>query len=211
MDDDLEDEIVHEIFWAHVKILSRVRVDLSGMVDTAAFYARIYMFRPGIVAVAFALIAGILLCHSTDVWFNLLMRRLELLKKSGGVNRDKIKLLVNSPSRNDRRSWELQDKSAGVFALQGRRPRMEDRFCILNDEVHDIHLYGVFDGHGGEVWSWLISTPGWKVLNRFAFCGDRICHFLLNSFFICHSFVLLTYVLAAHAENSLSVFFSPDL
>lgn len=151
MDDDLEDEIVHEIFWAHVKILSRVRVDLSGMVDTAAFYARIYMFRPGIVAVAFALIAGILLCHSTDVWFSLLMRRLELLKKSGGVNRDKIKLLVNSPSRNDRRSWELQDKSAGVFALQGRRPRMEDRFCILNDEVHDIHLYGVFDGHGGEL------------------------------------------------------------
>lgn len=150
MDDDLEDELVNEIFWAHVKILSKVRLDLSMMADAAVFYLRLYMFRPGTVAVAVALIAGILLCHSTDIWFHLLARRLEVLSGYYG-NRDKIRLLVNPTSRSDRASWELQGRHAGVYAVQGRRPRMEDRFSILSDADHDIHLYGIFDGHGGEL------------------------------------------------------------
>lgn len=152
MDDELEGEVVQEIFWAHVSLVSRAaRTELLPMADAAAFYVRLYVLRPGTLAVFVALLAAVLLCQSPgDAWLRLLMRRLELLGRPDAVK----KLLMRSQpvgSASERRSWELQAKHAGVFALQGRRPRMEDRFCILSNEQHDLHLYGVFDGHGGEV------------------------------------------------------------
>ncbi|KAH7961257.1 hypothetical protein HPB52_006101 [Rhipicephalus sanguineus] len=152
MDDELEGEVVQEIFWAHVSLVSRAaRTELLPMADAAAFYVRLYVLRPGTLAVFVALLAAVFLCQSPgDAWLRLLMRRLELLGRPDAVK----KLLMRSQpvgSASERRSWELQAKHAGVFALQGRRPRMEDRFCILSNEEHDLHLYGVFDGHGGEV------------------------------------------------------------
>ncbi|KAG8180839.1 hypothetical protein JTE90_005925 [Oedothorax gibbosus] len=51
----------------------------------------------------------------------------------------------------ERDCWELeQGPSCGLCALKGRRPRMEDRFSIIEDPASGIALYGVFDGHGGE-------------------------------------------------------------
>lgn len=49
-------------------------------------------------------------------------------------------------------AWELQKDLAAAYALQGRRPHMEDRFNIVSDiEQTGISLFGIFDGHGGEV------------------------------------------------------------
>lgn len=152
MDDELEGEVVQEIFWAHVSLVSRAaRTELLPMADAAAFYVRLYVLRPGTLAVFVALLAAVLLCQSTsDAWIRMLLRRFELLGRPDAV---KQLLMRSQPvgSATERRSWQLQTKHAGVFALQGRRPRMEDRFCILSNEQHDLHLYGVFDGHGGEV------------------------------------------------------------
>lgn len=151
MDDELEDELVQEIFWAHVSLVSRAaRAELLPMADWAAFYVRLYVLRPGTLAVFAALLAVVLLCQSsTEAWLRLLLRRrCELLGAGDAVKR---LLLAPPPGSPAARSWEVQAKGAGVFALQGRRPRMEDRFSILSDEPHDLHLYGVFDGHGGEV------------------------------------------------------------
>lgn len=54
--------------------------------------------------------------------------------------------------RADKTSWSLQDGSTAVYSIQGRRPHMEDRFNVINNiDNSDISLYGVFDGHGGEV------------------------------------------------------------
>ncbi|XP_064456466.1 protein phosphatase 1L-like [Ornithodoros turicata] len=149
MDDELEDELAYDIFWAHVKIVSNLAGHLGTMSESFSFYVWLYMFRPGTVAAVLALVAAILLCQSTDIWFHLFMKRLRyaLSHYSSGEN---IKLLVNPSSPHDRRALEYQGKYASVYALQGRRPRMEDRFNILEDEEQDVHLYGVFDGHGGE-------------------------------------------------------------
>ncbi len=55
-------------------------------------------------------------------------------------------------SERSKASWELRKGNVGVFAIQGRRPHMEDRFNIVNDLEHtDTSIYGIFDGHGGEV------------------------------------------------------------
>ena len=51
-------------------------------------------------------------------------------------------------------SWELRKDAVGVYAIQGRRPHMEDRFNVVNDLEHtNTSIYGIFDGHGGEVQS----------------------------------------------------------
>ena len=55
-------------------------------------------------------------------------------------------------------SWELKKGNVGVFAIQGRRPHMEDRFNVVNDLEHtETSIYGIFDGHGGEVAYFIIS------------------------------------------------------
>lgn len=49
-------------------------------------------------------------------------------------------------------TWELVKENVGVYALQGRRAGMEDRFTFVNQlEPSGTSIYGVFDGHGGEV------------------------------------------------------------
>ncbi|XP_064639435.1 protein phosphatase 1L-like [Lineus longissimus] len=48
-------------------------------------------------------------------------------------------------------SWELKKGNVGVYAIQGRRQHMEDRFNVVNDLEHTgTSIYGIFDGHGGE-------------------------------------------------------------
>ncbi|XP_048746852.1 protein phosphatase 1L-like [Ostrea edulis] len=48
-------------------------------------------------------------------------------------------------------TWELQKDGAAGYAIQGRRPHMEDRLNIVSDlEQTGTSIYGVFDGHGGE-------------------------------------------------------------
>lgn len=60
---------------------------------------------------------------------------------------------ISPPEQLGRVAWELQKELAAAYALQGRRPHMEDRFNIVSDlEQTGIYLFGIFDGHGGEVY-----------------------------------------------------------
>ena len=47
-------------------------------------------------------------------------------------------------------SWEEISGSAAVYAIKGRRPHMEDRYDIVKQNGN-FSLYGIFDGHGGDV------------------------------------------------------------
>lgn len=51
-------------------------------------------------------------------------------------------------------TWDLKSNSgyAACFALQGRRPKMEDRFTLVEKlGGTPLNLYAIYDGHGGEV------------------------------------------------------------
>lgn len=51
----------------------------------------------------------------------------------------------------DGKSWSVRKGCVAVFALQGRRKKMEDRFSILIENEHTgTTICGIFDGHGGE-------------------------------------------------------------
>ncbi|XP_062574091.1 protein phosphatase 1L-like [Saccostrea cucullata] len=55
------------------------------------------------------------------------------------------------PVQSTGTSWELQKEGAAAYAIQGRRPHMEDRFNIVIDlEETGTSIFGIFDGHGGE-------------------------------------------------------------
>lgn len=61
-----------------------------------------------------------------------------------------LHLQLNSPGS----TWDLRSGSgqAACFALQGRRPKMEDRFTLVEKlGGTPLNLYAVYDGHGGEV------------------------------------------------------------
>lgn len=48
--------------------------------------------------------------------------------------------------------YEIKGSRVGVFAVRGRRGKMEDMFDYVNQtDGLGIELYGVFDGHGSEV------------------------------------------------------------
>lgn len=51
------------------------------------------------------------------------------------------------------KTWEFKSHNVAVYSIQGRRDHMEDRFEVLTDTVNKTHpsIFGVFDGHGGEV------------------------------------------------------------
>lgn len=48
-------------------------------------------------------------------------------------------------------AWELRKEFVGVYSIQGRRLYMEDRFSVIEHEQIGASIYGVFDGHGGQV------------------------------------------------------------
>ncbi|XP_038049856.1 protein phosphatase 1L-like [Patiria miniata] len=59
-----------------------------------------------------------------------------------------------SSDRNGKNSgpkqWELRKDNVAVYSIQGRRPRMEDRYDFVHDKNHSgVAMYGIFDGHGG--------------------------------------------------------------
>lgn len=67
---------------------------------------------------------------------------------TGSVDYDQAN---NVTAAKDRASWELKKDNSAVFAIQGRRQHMEDRFNIVTDHEHTgASIYGIFDGHGGE-------------------------------------------------------------
>jgi hypothetical protein len=61
------------------------------------------------------------------------------------------------PSDPNRFSWDFKSSNVAAYSIQGRRPHMEDRFRIHNNGS-EVSLYGIFDGHGGDVSSFFNLT-----------------------------------------------------
>lgn len=53
--------------------------------------------------------------------------------------------------KKSKASWELLKGNVAIYAIQGRRPHMEDRYNFVNNlDDTQTSIYGIFDGHGGE-------------------------------------------------------------
>ncbi|XP_017547322.1 protein phosphatase, Mg2+/Mn2+ dependent, 1Lb [Pygocentrus nattereri] len=66
------------------------------------------------------------------------------------------------------KTWELKSNNVAVYAIQGRREHMEDRFEVLTDLLNKSHpsIFGIFDGHGGEAAAEYVKTHLPEVLKQ---------------------------------------------
>ncbi|KAE8742097.1 hypothetical protein FOCC_FOCC012371 [Frankliniella occidentalis] len=174
MEDDLEDRVLYQTYVSHMKLMSRLSLAFPGGLGwgwggpgaggpgLAAGHAwrllRIYVLRPEVLICGVVMILVLAYLQASDAWspwgrggstagpVRSLFGRLQGLQYlvNGSVG-------VGAASGAERLSWELREGEIAAYAVQGRRPKMEDRF-VVNDNINDtgVALFAVFDGHGGE-------------------------------------------------------------
>ncbi|XP_037029412.1 protein phosphatase 1L-like [Bradysia coprophila] len=140
MDDQLEDKIFSQVYINSMKILSKFAVTIPPLSSWGLF--RFYLCAIVLFIVLFYLQAAV-------VWPRGLLHR---ITTSFGYTRKMNRLQImttNSPEK--KQSWEQTRDASSVFAVQGRRLKMEDRF-VLEENVNNtgVSFFAIFDGHGGE-------------------------------------------------------------
>lgn len=152
MEDELEDRVFYQTYASHARLVSRA--SLPGLPSWGwnwgwtwtwtwswSRLARLYLLRYEVILFSIAMIVLLMYIQAVEVWSRALLGRL------GSGSRPTLQ----SSSDPGHKSWDEQSRFSAVYALQGRRPRMEDRFVIFED-VHDtgVAMFALFDGHGGE-------------------------------------------------------------
>lgn len=164
MEDDLEDRILYQTYVSHMKLVSRFNVAFPGGGGHAWRLLRMYVLRPEVLVCGAVMILVLAYIQAVDVWSRSVLGRLTHTLGQGLGRAPRLQYLVSGSSASgERLSWELREGDVAAYAVQGRRPKMEDRF-VVNDNVNDtgVALFAVFDGHGGEVSA--SSTPNLLLL-----------------------------------------------
>jgi hypothetical protein len=140
--------------------------------------AHTFFSQPATCATMIVLLACLLLVQTSHYWMQTFARRLPFKMISKRIlTSGSGRAASNSPKLKS----ELRTPNAGLFAMQGRRPRMEDRFsvylpsssapkatspfkrllsrsptqivqdCSGDRPEANVEMFAIYDGHGGEV------------------------------------------------------------
>ncbi|XP_014217466.1 protein phosphatase 1L [Copidosoma floridanum] len=156
MDDELEDRILYQTYLSHVKLMSKFAV---GTLPTAGITASInhlwhilgtYCFKPELMVTCLIIILVFIYVRLIDPWSQTALQKIQSSLKQATSKISKFQFLVNNAS-SKKADWELLKDNVAVYALQGHRAHMEDRF-VINKDITDsgVSLFAVFDGHGGQ-------------------------------------------------------------
>lgn len=153
MEDELEDKILYQTFFkSHMKLLSKFAVGVSPLNSSVGYVwkvMRVYLLKPEILIAGLLIFVFVLYLQASEVWSRGFIGKISSsfgLAKS--TRSGKLALLASAA---EKQSWEEKRSTSAVYAVQGRRPRMEDRFVIDEDiSKTGISLFAIFDGHGGE-------------------------------------------------------------
>ncbi|XP_054168544.1 protein phosphatase 1L-like [Oppia nitens] len=166
MDDDLDD---YELFWStivsHIQILSQSVANFGDLFVKPVLKEWCnqlvsFVMRPQtLVAISMILILA-LICHVFEYWFKSALRSAVNLAKRVNIGLTIVSTALSAFLPNvecitrivsDNIVDEFKDSYVGIYAIQGRRPKMEDRFTYVNDTTRaGIEYWAVFDGHGGD-------------------------------------------------------------
>ena len=129
MDDELEDKIFYQAYISQMRFLSKFAMGISPLNSTMAYIwklLRLYCMRPEVILFALLCILFVSYLNVLELWSQNVMRR---VGHHFGVplysprTRDR----TSTRSAAERNSWEEIYEYGAVYAVQGRRPRMEDR------------------------------------------------------------------------------------
>lgn len=156
MEDEIDDKIIYQTYVSHMKIMSKlawsVPLKISHITYTSHIWRmlRFYLLKPEILIFGAVILFILMYLQAVDVWSRNLLGRLQYTINRGA--RTKVdKLNFFSTGDVEKASWEMKMGPVAAYAIQGRRPKMEDRF-VINDNINNtgVALFAVFDGHGGE-------------------------------------------------------------
>lgn len=156
MEDELDDKIFYQTYVSHVKIMSRIIWGTSLNISPLAFIAylwrllKMYVLKPEILLFGFILFVMYMYLQTVDVWSRNLLGRLQYTLNRSSAKTQALSFFNSADIEKD--SWQMQIGPISAYAVQGRRPKMEDRY-VINDNINNntgVSLFAVFDGHGGE-------------------------------------------------------------
>ena len=127
MDDDyFEDILLYETLKSHMKIISKFGVfsPLSSTVSYVWKLLRIYLLKPEVVIAGLLVLMFVIYLQATGTWNRGLLGK---ITRTFGFSRKSGKLGLLAVSAAEKNSWEEKKDVCAVYAVQGRRPRMEDR------------------------------------------------------------------------------------
>lgn len=166
---DSEDNFDYEVFLStvtsHLRVVTKFVLSFSLNWTTLACFGhsvQLFLMRPQTFALLSAVIVVALICHTFEFWFRYFIKRgLRLAKKfnikCGFATSAFSAILPSSELLNGfvsahQEVHQLIENNVGVYAMQGRRPKMEDRFNYFNDsQTTGVEYFAVYDGHGGDV------------------------------------------------------------
>jgi protein phosphatase 1L len=156
MEDSLEDEILYQTYISHMNKFTFILPFVPQRLPTLNYALRIlrlYLLKPEVFIVTFvSIVLLVYLQTANNLWGRPVIARLQngLSKSTYSCTRQLLGKTIKSSSSDS--SWCTVGEKAAVFAIQGRRPHMEDRFVLAeNFGESGVSLFAVFDGHGGEV------------------------------------------------------------
>ncbi|XP_053957303.1 protein phosphatase 1L isoform X1 [Anastrepha ludens] len=153
MDDELEDKVFYQAYVSHMKILSKFAVGFSSINSPLAYIwklCRLYVLRPEVIFFGVILFIFLIYLQAVDAWSRGILGRLQTTFGRQRANR--MKMTSEVSGHGDYECWEEVRQQSAVYALLGRRPRMEDRY-IIEENINNntgISFFAIFDGHGGE-------------------------------------------------------------
>ncbi|CAG9771791.1 unnamed protein product [Ceutorhynchus assimilis] len=157
MEDELDDRIIYQTYVSHMRIMSKlawsVPLKLSHITQTQTHYissiwrlVKTYFLKPELIIFGTMLFLLYFYMQALDLWSRNLLGRLQYT-----INKPRMKMDKLGMWDAEKQSWEMKVGPIAAYAIQGRRPKMEDRF-VINDNINNtgVALFAVFDGHGGE-------------------------------------------------------------
>lgn len=131
MDDELEDKVFYQTYISHMKLLSRFAMGVPPLNSTLAYIwklLRLYFIRPEVLLVTLLFIVFLVYLQALEMWSRGLVGRIGSSMSFGSMRQGSRSQLISSTmSPAERQSWEERLGVSAVYAIQGRRPRMEDR------------------------------------------------------------------------------------
>ncbi|XP_055682635.1 protein phosphatase 1L [Lutzomyia longipalpis] len=147
MDDELEDRVLYQTYATYMKFLSKIALGVPLNFTYMLRILRLYLTKPEVIICGLLFIVLIVYLHAVEVWGKDFVGRIQ---KTLGYSAKATKLLASYP---DALITEQLHQASACFAIQGRRPGMEDRF-IINENINKgtgIAVFAVFDGHAGDL------------------------------------------------------------
>lgn len=150
MDDEREEKLIYQSVVSLFKLLSKFTMGIP--VNNVYFsytwrMFRIYVLKPEVLAISLLVLFIILYIQTIDVYSKSVLRKLGLsFEERARLRRSQLTFGIDINSS----SWEHKVGNVAAFAVQGRRPHMEDRF-VIKDNINNtgLSMFAVFDGHGG--------------------------------------------------------------